>query len=113
MHLFPTVLLLVDTFLFSPPWTVGIVPALIASATVTTFYWFWLEHCLSHNGSYPYPLLDQLVTEERVLLYIGCALTMAATTMILKWAFGKFSGRLGGGVLGGVKRDQGWNIEVY
>lgn len=104
MHLFPAVLLLVDTLLLSPPWTVGVLPALVAPAAIGTGYWFWLEHCYSHNGHYPYPLLDQLKSEERIVLFVGSAATMAVSTIVLKSIYGRFNGHLGKSVPGDVKR---------
>ncbi|RPB11261.1 hypothetical protein P167DRAFT_536992 [Morchella conica CCBAS932] len=104
LHLFPAALLLIDALLLSPPWTVGVVPALLVPGCLATFYWFWLEHCYSYNGWYPYPIMEILKTEHRIILFAGSALTMSASTLALKWAFSRFNGQLGKAVPGDAKR---------
>ncbi|KAH8147356.1 uncharacterized protein LAJ45_08512 [Morchella importuna] len=104
LHLFPAALLLIDALLLSPPWTVGVVPALLVPGCLATFYWFWLEHCYSYNGWYPYPIMEILKTEHRIILFVGSALTMSASTLALKWAFSRFNGQLGKAVPGDAKR---------
>ena len=50
MHAVPTLLLLADLLLFSPPWTITSLPALGLSGTLAVAYWFWVEHCFKYNG---------------------------------------------------------------
>lgn len=49
-HLVPAVVLSVDLLLFSPPWTIHVIPAMGLSSLIAFAYWGWVEHCYSHNG---------------------------------------------------------------
>ncbi|KIW12332.1 hypothetical protein PV08_09609 [Exophiala spinifera] len=91
-HLAPTVLLLLDILLLSPPWTVTAAPAVALSVAIAFAYWFWIEWCYSYNGFYPYPLFEMLEQTQRVGLFTASALIMAANTMILKWLYGRVNG---------------------
>ncbi|RKF73591.1 UPF0641 membrane protein [Golovinomyces cichoracearum] len=50
LHAMPAILLTLDFFLFSPPWTIGISQAAAISSAVGASYWIFLEHCFSQNG---------------------------------------------------------------
>lgn len=63
--------------------------------TLLTVYRWWVEHCYSHNGFYPYPLFAVLDTTQRVFLFVGAAMTMTASTMMLKWLYGRVNGLKG------------------
>ncbi|KAL2417758.1 hypothetical protein ABEF95_005184 [Exophiala dermatitidis] len=104
-HLAPSVFLLLDLLLLSPPWTISILPAIGLSTVIALLYWYWIELCYAVNGFYPYPLFALLDTSQRVLLFGGSALLMAANTAVLKWVHGKVNGRLGrrGGIGGGER----------
>lgn len=91
-------MLLVDLLFFSPPWTITVVPALGLSAGIAFTYWFWIELCYSRNGFYPYPLFEILGTGERVGLFGGSAVVMTASTVVLKWVYGRVNG------VGGLSR---------
>lgn len=91
-HLAPSVLLLVDILLLSPPWTITAVPAVVLSVAIAFAYWFWIELCYSYNGFYPYPLFGMLEQTQRVGLFTASALIMAANTMILKWLYARVNG---------------------
>ena len=49
-HLAPAVFLTIDLLFFSPPWTVPAYGMMALSTAFTFAYWFWVEHCYSHNG---------------------------------------------------------------
>ena len=49
-HLIPSVALAADLLLFSPPWTMGTVPAVGVSAILAMAYWIWVEACYAKNG---------------------------------------------------------------
>jgi FAR-17a/AIG1-like protein len=48
-HVVPSVVMLVDLLLLSPPWTITVVPALALSSAIAFGYWFWIEKCFEHN----------------------------------------------------------------
>ncbi|KAE8381128.1 hypothetical protein BDV26DRAFT_279071 [Aspergillus bertholletiae] len=91
-HAIPSIVLLIDLFLLSPPWTISIVPALSLSGAIAFGYWFWIERCFSYNGWYPYPIFEQLPFEGRVGLFALSAVVMALSTGTLKWLYGHVNG---------------------
>lgn len=91
-HAAPTAFLLVDLLFLSPPWTVSALPAVAVSAVIAFAYWFWIEVCYARNGFYPYPLFAILNTAQRVGLFGASALLMAASTLTLKWLYGRVNG---------------------
>jgi len=103
-HLVPTVMLLVDLLFLSPPWTISLVPALGLSGTIAFGYWFWIELCYSKNGFYPYPLFQMLDQTQRVGLFVGSAVVMTLSTVILKWLYGRVNGVEGKSRAGRVKK---------
>lgn len=105
-HLIPTVMLLIDLLFLSPPWTISIVPALGLSGAIAFGYWFWIELCYSKNGFYPYPLFALLDQKQRVGLFVGSAVVMTLSTVILKWLYGKVNGVEGESRVGQVKKAQ-------
>ncbi|OQE89475.1 hypothetical protein PENNAL_c0014G10158 [Penicillium nalgiovense] len=70
-HATPSVVMLIDLLLLSPPWTITVLPALGLSGTIAFGYWFWIEQCFSQNG---------------------CAVVMALSTVTLKWLHGRVNG---------------------
>ncbi|PLB45292.1 hypothetical protein P170DRAFT_513316 [Aspergillus steynii IBT 23096] len=88
-HAVPSIVLLIDLLLLSPPWTITIVPALGLSSTIAFGYWIWIEHCFAHNGWYPYPIFEQVPFEGRVGLFVLSAAVMALSTATLKWLYGR------------------------
>ncbi|KAH8431963.1 uncharacterized protein LDX57_009611 [Aspergillus melleus] len=91
-HAVPSIVLLIDLLLLSPPWTITIVPALGLSSTIAFGYWIWIEHCFAHNGWYPYPIFEQVPFEGRVGLFVLSAVVMAISTATLKWLYGRVNG---------------------
>jgi hypothetical protein len=49
-HLFPTLFMMADLLLLSPPWTITAVPAMALSHCIAFGYWFWVEKCYQNNG---------------------------------------------------------------
>ncbi|KAG9238541.1 FAR-17a/AIG1-like protein [Amylocarpus encephaloides] len=91
-HAIPSILLVVDLLFLSPPWTIHALPAMGLSSALAVSYWAWVEHCYKHNGFYPYPLFGQLNTTQRSILFTMAALTMTASTVMLKWLYGIVNG---------------------
>ncbi|KAE8356664.1 FAR-17a/AIG1-like protein-domain-containing protein [Aspergillus coremiiformis] len=91
-HAIPAIVLLIDLFLLSPPWTITVLPALGLSSTIAFGYWFWIERCFSYNGWYPYPIFEQLPFEGRIGLFGLSAVVMALSTGTLKWLYGRVNG---------------------
>lgn len=91
-HLAPSLLLLIDLLLFSPPWTITVLPAIALSTVIALAYWFWIELCYSYNGFYPYPLFALLDNTQRMGLFGASALLMAINTVVLKWVYGRVNG---------------------
>ncbi|KAL9113671.1 MAG: hypothetical protein Q9227_002116 [Pyrenula ochraceoflavens] len=92
-HLFPTLFLLIDILLLSPPWTISALPSLGLAGVIAFGYWWWIELCYSRNGFYPYPLFGMLDTTQRVGLFSLSAVLMSASTMLLRWGYGRVNGR--------------------
>lgn len=57
-------------------------------------------------GSYPYPLFGALDTTQRAVLFLGAALTMTGSTVVLQWLYGKLNG-----LEGAEKRSTPANIK--
>lgn len=91
-HLAPTLFLLGDLLLLSPPWTIAALPATVLSVVIAFLYWFWIEWCFTRNGFYPYPLFELLGYEQRLALFAGCAAVMAAITLAVKWVYARVNG---------------------
>ena len=49
-HLVPSAALAIDLLFFSPPWTLGTVPAIALSSVIAMIYWVWIETCYAYNG---------------------------------------------------------------
>lgn len=92
-HAVPAVALVLDLLFFSPPYTVGALPALGLSGVIACGYWWWVETCYSYNGWYPYPIFDVLDTRGRAALFAGSAAVMAVSTLSLKWVYSRVNGR--------------------
>ena len=82
-HAVPSILLVADFLLFSPPWTITTPQAMALSASFAFAYWFWVEQCFSHNGFYPYPIFEMVDTVGRLTLFSTSALLMTGSTMAL------------------------------
>ncbi|KAJ5838954.1 uncharacterized protein N7525_004142 [Penicillium rubens] len=91
-HATPSVVMLIDLLLLSPPWTITVLPAFGLSGTIAFGYWFWIEQCFSQNGWYPYPIFEALPTSGRVGLFTLSAVVMALSTVTLKWLHGRVNG---------------------
>ncbi|KAK3197038.1 hypothetical protein GRF29_1536g359274 [Pseudopithomyces chartarum] len=97
-HLFPTLLLTLDTLFLSPPWpTRPINPraslvSLVSSITLAFTYWFWIERCYAENGFYPYPIFSILSTPQRIGLFAGSGVAMWAVGAGLRWCYRAING---------------------
>ncbi|KAG0157203.1 hypothetical protein PDIDSM_4388 [Penicillium digitatum] len=91
-HAAPSVVMLIDLLLLSPPWTITVLPALGLSSTIAFGYWFWIEQCFSQNGWYPYPIFEALPTSGRIGLFTLSAVIMTLSTITLKWLHGRVNG---------------------
>jgi hypothetical protein len=91
-HAAPSVALVLDLLLFSPPWTITALPAFGLSGVIAVAYWWWIERCYTFNGFYPYPLFEVLDTKGRVGLFAASALLMAANTVVLSWVYRVING---------------------
>ena len=49
-HAVPGILLAIDLLFFSPPWTIGTLPAMALSLILACSYWVWVEVCYARNG---------------------------------------------------------------
>lgn len=105
-HFVPTAMLLIDLLLLSPPWAISALPALALSLGIAFTYWGWVELCYSANGFYPYPLFEILSTTERAGLFVGSALTMTLSTVVLKSLYGRVNGVEMASRPGAIRRQQ-------
>ncbi|PNS17713.1 UPF0641 membrane protein [Sphaceloma murrayae] len=92
-HLAPAALLIVDLLLFSPPYSISVLPSFGLSALIALAYYAWVEHCYSKNGFYPYPIFDEAGFNGRIVLFAGSAFVMALATVLLKWVYAVVNGR--------------------
>ena len=92
-HAAPAIALVLDLLFFSPPYTVGALPALGLSGTIAVAYFFWIDLCYKHNGFFPYPIFDVLDTAGRAGLFAGSAVVMTVSTLTLKWVYDRVNGR--------------------
>ncbi|KAJ5644466.1 hypothetical protein N7507_010477 [Penicillium longicatenatum] len=110
-HAIPSIVMLVDLLVLSPPWTITALPSLGLSGTIAFGYWFWVEQCFLYNGWYPYPIFEQLSTMGRVGLFSLSAVVMALSTISIQWLYGRVNG-FGTGTQpqsrpGDIKRKEG------
>ncbi|KAJ5133032.1 FAR-17a/AIG1-like protein [Penicillium atrosanguineum] len=91
-HAIPSIVMLVDLLLLSPPWTITALPSLGLSGAIAFGYWFWVEKCFSYNGWYPYPIFELLPTPGRIGLFSMSAIVMALSTATLKCVYGRING---------------------
>lgn len=103
-HLVPSVALVVDLLVLSPPWTIGVVPAFGLSGVIAVGYWAWIERCYAVNGFYPYPIFEVVDLKGRVGLFVGSAVVMAGSTVVLGWLYRVVNGR--GVVVGEGKKGR-------
>jgi hypothetical protein len=92
-HALPAIVLIVDLLLFSPPWTIAVVPAIGLSSVIAAGYWWWVEKCYEVNKFYPYPIFDEVGFEGRVALFVGSAVVMSGATILLSWLYGVVNGK--------------------
>jgi len=91
-HAAPAIFLAIDMLFFSPPWAIRGYTAMAMSQIWAFGYWYWVEHCFSKNGWYPYPIFDILSIPQRALLFALAALIMTSSSAALKWVYGKVNG---------------------
>lgn len=91
-HAIPSIVLVADLLLFSPPWTITAPQAMGLSTTLAFAYWFWIEQCFTHNGFYPYPIFEIVGTFGRIGLFTTSAVVMTGSTVALKWLYSTVNG---------------------
>ncbi|KAJ6496569.1 FAR-17a/AIG1-like protein [Mycena vitilis] len=83
LHAVPCLALLVDFMIFEPNYgrkaTLYVAPALTLICTV--WYGWWVEHCATKNGVFPYPFLTLNPLEIRIRIYT------AAGTVACMWFY--------------------------
>ncbi|KAH8819138.1 FAR-17a/AIG1-like protein [Xylogone sp. PMI_703] len=87
-HAVPAIVLTLDLMFLSPPWTIDVYGVISLGLVLAISYWGWVEYCFLQNGWYPYPLLMQLHTWQKLLLCIISASLMTGSTIALKWVYG-------------------------
>lgn len=92
-HAVPTLVLLIDLLLLSPPYAISALPSLALSSGIAVAYWFWVEACYTRNGFYPYPIFEQVGYGGRVGLFAASALVMACSAASLRWLYAVVNGR--------------------
>jgi hypothetical protein len=93
-HLLPTLYLLTDTLLLSPPRTISLRNSLLVSLAIALSYWYWIELCYQHNGFYPYPIFAAVGYIGRVGLFVGSAVIMTAVGATLGWGYSIINGEI-------------------
>ncbi|KXL44785.1 hypothetical protein M433DRAFT_8894 [Acidomyces richmondensis BFW] len=92
-HAVPSLTLVADLLLFSPPYTIALPPALGLSGCIAFGYWVWIERCYRFNHFYPYPLFAIMSTTQRIGLFAFSALLMTLSTATLAWLYNAINGR--------------------
>jgi hypothetical protein len=93
-HFFPTVLLLVDTLFFSPPWETHALAALMSFSVMAGGYWIWVEQCYNYNNFYPYPLMGMMTREQRMALFAFATLLCWLSFFIVRGLYRMLNGRI-------------------
>lgn len=93
-HFFPTVFLMIDTLLFSPPWETHALSALSVFSVVGSGYWIWVERCFTHNNFYPYPMLEMMTREQRMLLFGFATLLCWSSFLIVRASYRVLNGKI-------------------
>jgi hypothetical protein len=102
-HFLPTAFLMLDTLLFSPPWETDALSALTVFSMVGSGYWIWVERCFSYNNFYPYPLLDMMTREQRLLLFGFATLLCWSSFLIVRGTYHMLNGKIERSVGNGTK----------
>jgi hypothetical protein len=80
--------LIIDLLFFSPPWTIGAMPAIGITSGIAVAYWFWVEECYRNNGFYPYPIFEHAGHTGRIGLFVMSAVAMFLSIMALDGVYG-------------------------
>ncbi|CAH0038445.1 unnamed protein product [Clonostachys solani] len=84
LHAVPTIMLLVDLLILSPPWPINGRTAFVLDLAIAFSYWGWIEYCFSIVGWYPYPGLTLASPLKKLVMCVVWAAFLAATTVLLK-----------------------------
>ncbi|KAF1736317.1 hypothetical protein MY4038_005291 [Beauveria bassiana] len=90
-HFAPSLLLVFDYLVLSPPWTVGAPVVMGLSTSIAFGYWYWIELCYSKNGWYTYPIFALLNTPQRVILFTFSAVLVTVASSALKIVYTKLN----------------------
>lgn len=84
MHAVPTVLLLIETFVFSAAIETSNARAALIYAAYGTGYYFWTERNARLNGWYPYPMFDLMSRAQRIGTFVGATAIAFLAFLVLK-----------------------------
>jgi FAR-17a/AIG1-like protein len=93
-HLVPTLVLLVDTLFFSPPWETHALSALMYFSVFAAGYWMWIEHCFSYNNFYPYPMMGLMNNQQRALLFAFATLLCWSSFLTVRLIYRTVNGEI-------------------
>ncbi|KAI0372825.1 hypothetical protein BV20DRAFT_1050265 [Pilatotrama ljubarskyi] len=88
LHAAPAIAMFIDFYFFEPRYTGRATRkgALSLNGVAGIWYSWWVEHCASYNGFFPYPFLTENPFPIRVLIYIAATSFAALSFMILNAA---------------------------
>lgn len=93
MHALPTALCLIELFVFSEALETSNVRAAAVYCAYGAGYYFWTERNASLNGTYPYPLMDLMTSQQRISLFIGATTVAFGSYLVLKTIYAKIHGK--------------------
>lgn len=93
MHAIPTVLCLIEMFVFSEAIETSNVRAGLVYAAYATGYFFWTERNARLNGWFAYPMFDIMSREQRVATFVGATSVAFVVFLVLKRVYASIHGR--------------------
>jgi len=93
-HFIPTIVLMIDSLFFSPPWEAHALAALMSFSVLAGGYWLWVEQCFSRNNFYPYPLMGLMNREGRFLLFGFATLLCWSSFLTLRGLYRIINGEI-------------------
>ncbi|KAI0636804.1 FAR-17a/AIG1-like protein [Trametes polyzona] len=85
LHAAPAVSMFIDFYFFERRYSKSVSRwgSIVLAALAGSWYSWWVEHCASYNGFFPYPFLTENPFNIRVLIYAAATAFAAVSFMVL------------------------------